>query len=147
MARPTTLSCRNSPPRAGKSVRSIGEAVRDADGKIIRIQGAFQDITARKLVEAEQQKLIKELQEALAEVRTLREFLPICSYCKKVRDDQNYWSQIESYISEHTSTKFSHGICPECYKKTVEPELDEMKRRSAELRNRNEPPIRLKKVE
>jgi PAS domain S-box-containing protein len=113
-------------------VRSIGEAVRDADGKIIRIQGAFQDITARKLVEAEQQKLIKELQDALAEVRTLREFLPICSYCRKVRDDQNYWSQIDSYISEHTSTKFSHGICPDCYEKTVKPELNEMKRKIVE---------------
>lgn len=125
-------------------VRSIGEAVRDADGKIIRIQGAFQDITARKLVEAEQQKLIKELQVALAEVKTLREFLPICSYCKKVRDDQNYWSQIESYISEHTSTKFSHGICPDCYEKNVEPQLEEMKRKTAEGREPNASPGRLK---
>jgi hypothetical protein len=112
-------------------VRSIGEAVRDAEGKIIRIQGAFQDITVRKQVEAEREKLIKELQDALAEVRTLREFLPICSYCKKVRDDQNYWSKIENYISEHTSTKFSHGICPECYEIEVEPELEEMKRRNS----------------
>lgn len=125
-------------------VRSIGEAVRDADGKIIRIQGAFQDITARKLVEAEQQTLIKELQEALAEVKTLREFLPICSYCKKVRDDQNYWSQIDSYLSEHTSTKFSHGICPECYENKVGPELEEMRRRSAEGRRRNGSASRLR---
>jgi hypothetical protein len=119
-------------------VRSIGEAVRDAQGKIIRIQGAFQDITVRKQVEAEREKLIKELQDALAEVRTLREFLPICSYCKKVRDDQNYWSQIENYISEHTSTKFSHSICPECYESRIEPGLEEMKRRSAEARERKE---------
>jgi PAS domain S-box-containing protein len=125
-------------------VRSIGEAVRDEDGKIIRIQGAFQDITARKHVESEQQKLIKELQEALAEVKTLRDFLPICSYCKKVRDDQNYWSQIENYISEHTTTKFTHGICPECYQNKVEPELEDMRRRSAEERERNAPTGRLK---
>jgi PAS domain S-box-containing protein len=116
-------------------VRSIGEAVRDADGKITRIQGAFQDITARKQVEAEREKLINELQDALAEVRTLRDILPICSYCKKVRDDQNYWLKIESYISEHTSTKFSHGICPECYEIEVEPELEEMKRRNADRRD------------
>ena len=115
-------------------VRSIGEALRDEEGKIIRIQGAFQDITVRKQVEAEQEKLIKELQAALAEVRTLREFLPICTYCKKVRDDQNFWSQIENYISEHTSTKFSHGICPECYELKIEPELEEMKRRNADRR-------------
>lgn len=126
-------------------VRSIGEAVRDAEGRIIRVQGAFQDITARKLVETEQQKLINDLQEALAEVKTLREFLPICSYCKKVRDDQNYWSQIENYISEHTTTKFTHGICPECYKKTVEPELEEMRRSSADERDRNASSSRLKK--
>jgi PAS domain S-box-containing protein len=126
-------------------VRSIGEAVRDAEGKIVRVQGAFQDITERKLVEVEQDKLINELRDALAEVKTLREFLPICSYCRKVRDDQNFWSQIEIYISEHTSTKFSHGICPECYEKNVEPELDEIKRRSAEERDRNASSSRLKK--
>ncbi len=109
-------------------VRSIGEAVRDAEGNIVRVQGAFQDITLRKQVEADKEKLIKELQDALAEVRTLREFLPICSYCKKVRDDQNYWSKIESYISEHTSTRFSHGICPECYESEIVPKLEEIKR-------------------
>lgn len=120
-------------------VRCIGEAVRDAEGKIIRVQGAFQDITLSKQVEAEREKLIRELQDALAEVRTLREFLPICSYCKKVRDDQNYWSQIEHYISEHTGTKFSHSICPDCYKIKVQPQLDEQKRRNADRRNLTSP--------
>ena len=111
-------------------VRSVGEAVRDAEGKIIRVQGAFQDITPRKQVEAEKEKLIKELRAALAEVKTLREFLPICSYCRKVRDDQNYWSQIDNYISRHTSTKFSHGICPACYEREVAPQLAEIKKRT-----------------
>lgn len=110
-------------------VRSIGEAVRDADGKIIRLQGAFQDITLRKQAEAEKENLIKELQNALAEVKALRDFLPICSYCKKVRDDENYWSQIESYISRHTHTKFSHGICPDCYETEVTPQYEKMKQR------------------
>jgi len=110
-------------------VRSIGEAVRDADGKIIRLQGAFQDITMRKQAEADKEKLIKELQQALAEVKALREFLPICSYCKKVRDDENYWSQIESYITRHTHTKFSHGICPDCYETEVTPQYEKMKQR------------------
>ncbi|HVQ39211.1 MAG TPA: hypothetical protein VMS31_16850 [Pyrinomonadaceae bacterium] len=89
------------------------------------------------MVEAQQARLIKELQGALAEVETLREFLPICSYCRKVRDDQNYWSQIEKYLSDHTSTKFSHGICPDCYLTKVEPGLEEMKRRNAEVRARD----------
>jgi len=116
-------------------VRSIGEAVRDDEGKIIRLQGAFQDITRRRQVEEEKEKLIKELRAALAEVKTLREFLPICSYCKKVRDDQNYWTQIESYISNHTSTKFSHGICPECYEINIAPELEEKSRRNVDAKN------------
>lgn len=111
-------------------VRSIGEAVRDADGKIIGLQGAFQDITARKEVEAEKEKLIKELQDALAEVKALQQFLPICSYCKKVRDDQNYWSQIESYISKHTGTKFSHGICPDCYEDNLAPQIEQLRRKN-----------------
>jgi PAS domain S-box-containing protein len=117
-------------------VRSIGEAVRDAEGRIIRLQGAFQDITKRKQVEAEREKLIKELQNALAEVKTLREFLPICSYCRKVRDDQNYWSQIESYISRHTGTQFSHSICPECYETKVTPEIEKIKLRNVTRRER-----------
>jgi PAS domain S-box-containing protein len=115
-------------------VRSVGEAVRDAEGRIIRLQGAFQDITVRKQAEAEKEKLIKELQDALAEVKTLREILPICSYCKKVRDDENYWSQIESYISRHTGTQFTHGICPECYEIKIAPEIEEIKRRNVDRR-------------
>ena len=54
-----------------------------------------------------------------AEVRQLRGFLPICSYCKKIRNDSNYWEQLESYISRHSSAVFSHGICPECMTKAI----------------------------
>ncbi len=111
-------------------VRSIGEPILDENGKIIGLQGAFQDITFRKNIEAEREKLIKELQKAFAEVKTLQKFLPICSYCRKIRDDQNYWSQIENYISENTHTKFSHGICPECYKTEVTPQIDLLKQRN-----------------
>lgn len=66
---------------------------------------------------------VGELQTALAEVKQLNGLLPICSYCKRIRGDQNYWERVESYISEHTNAKFSHGICPECYT-TVMAELD-----------------------
>lgn len=111
-------------------VRSIGEAVRDKDGNIIALQGAFQDITDRKKVEAEKEKLIAELQEALDEVKTLQQFLPLCSYCKKVRDDQNYWSQIENYIVKHTGTQFSHGICPDCYETNLAPQIEDLKRKT-----------------
>ncbi len=67
---------------------------------------------------------VAELEEALARVRQLRGLLPICSYCKKIRDDQNYWQQVEQYVSTHTEVQFSHGICPDCYSKVVEPQLD-----------------------
>ena len=75
---------------------------------------------------------IKELQAALAQIKTLRGLLPICMYCKKIRDDGQYWQRIESYISEHSEAQFSHGICPECYKIHVQPELDEIKNENAQ---------------
>ena len=58
------------------------------------------------------------------QVRQLEELLPICSYCKKIRDDQNYWQQIEGYISARTGSDFSHSVCPDCYTRVVAPELE-----------------------
>jgi len=81
------------------------------------------DISERKLAEAEREKLIIKLQKALAEVKTLRGFLPICSACKKIRDDKGYWNQIESYVRDHSEAEFSHSICPECAKK-IYPDID-----------------------
>jgi GAF domain-containing protein len=71
----------------------------------------------RKKAEAEKEQLIKELQDALTKVKTLSGFLPICSSCKKIRDDKGYWQQIESYIRDHSEAEFSHGLCPDCAKK------------------------------
>ncbi|HZC81440.1 MAG TPA: hypothetical protein VE222_06925 [Nitrospiraceae bacterium] len=65
----------------------------------------------------ERERLFQELQDALGKIKTLRGLLPICSSCKKIRDDQGYWNQIELYIHEHTDAQFSHGLCPECFKK------------------------------
>jgi DNA-binding response OmpR family regulator len=67
---------------------------------------------------------IIELQDALAQIKSLRGLLPICMYCKKIRNDKQYWQQVEGYISEHSEAKFSHGICPDCYKKYIKPQLD-----------------------
>jgi PAS domain S-box-containing protein len=78
------------------------------------IYSVARDITARKLGEDERDRLVTELKAALAEVRTLRQILPICSYCKKIRDDENYWHTVDVYISRHTSTRFTHGVCPSC---------------------------------
>lgn len=66
---------------------------------------------------AEKEALIEELREASKEIRTLQKILPICSYCKKIRDDEGYWSQVEEYIHRQTGTEFSHSICRECVKK------------------------------
>jgi len=67
---------------------------------------------------------VKELEEALANVKTLQGLLPICLYCKKIRDDRNYWQQLDRYVSEHSEARFSHGICPDCYESVVKPELN-----------------------
>lgn len=83
------------------------------------------DITARKRAEEENAALVRKLQAALAEVRTLREILPICSYCRRVRDDGDYWESVEAYVSRFTNTRFSHGICPTCFATEVEPYLEE----------------------
>jgi PAS domain S-box-containing protein len=84
------------------------------------IYSVARDITERKRAEEEREQLVRELQVALAEVKELQKVLPICSYCKSIRDDENYWRTVETYISHHTNTIFSHGICPACLKKVVE---------------------------
>jgi phosphoserine phosphatase RsbU/P len=66
---------------------------------------------------------VRKLEAALAEVSMLHGLLPICSYCKKVRDDKNYWQEVETYVAAHTDIHFSHGICPTCWGDVVEPEL------------------------
>ncbi|TKJ39930.1 hypothetical protein CEE37_09335 [candidate division LCP-89 bacterium B3_LCP] len=80
------------------------------------LQASVRDITERKNAEKERENLITELQEALQRIKTLRGLIPICAKCKKIRDDQGFWNQVESYIEEHSSAEFSHGICPDCMK-------------------------------
>ena len=75
---------------------------------------------------------IKELQSAMAHIKTLQGILPMCMYCKKIRDDKQYWQQVEGYISEHTEAHLSHGVCPDCYKKHMQPELDKIKNKTAQ---------------
>jgi CheY-like chemotaxis protein len=71
---------------------------------------------------------VRRLEEALSKVKQLQGLLPICSYCKRIRDDQNYWQQVESYISVHSGVQFSHSYCPECFDKYVKPQLDAFER-------------------
>jgi len=81
------------------------------------------DITRRKEREIERERLIGELKNALSDVKKLSGLLPICSHCKKIRDDEGYWRQIEAYIQDHSEAAFSHGICQECVKELY-PGLD-----------------------
>ena len=67
----------------------------------------------------ERERFIRELQETLAKVNTLSGLLPICAWCKKLRDDEGYWKSVEEYISAHTGAEFTHGMCPECYEKII----------------------------
>lgn len=87
------------------------------DGKPLLMCGTHQDITKEKDAIVEKEKLIAKLEKALSEVKMLSGMLPICSSCKRIRDDNGYWKQIESYIKEHSDAEFTHGMCPECARK------------------------------
>jgi len=91
--------------------------IKDEHGNEVAIVVVARDITQQKQVEKERERLIHELQDALAKVKTLSGLLPICASCKKIRDDKGYWRQVEVYVMEHSEASFSHGICPECVKK------------------------------
>jgi DNA-binding response OmpR family regulator len=67
---------------------------------------------------------VVELETALAQNKQLRDLLPICSYCKRIRDDQEYWHDVDAYLQHHVDAHFSHGICPTCYESIVQPELE-----------------------
>jgi len=103
----------------GRSIPILfsGSVVKDQKGHLIYIVCMGKDITERKRVEMEREKLLRELQKALSEIKKLSGLLPICSSCKKVRDDKGYWNQIETYIREHSEAEFSHGLCPDCVRK------------------------------
>lgn len=92
----------------------LARATRQLSGKNAQLE---REIAERKELEQEREKLIAQLREALAQVKTLSGFLPICASCKKIRDDSGYWKQIEAYLSAHADVTFSHGLCPDCAKK------------------------------
>ena len=85
-------------------------------GRLVRLWLVERDVTERKRAAAERERLILERGQALAEVKTLTGLLPICAQCKKIRDDQGYWTRVEIYIQQRTEASFTHGICPACMK-------------------------------
>jgi len=101
-----------------KWVMSAGKAVEfDKKGEVLRIIGVCRDIDRNKRNELERESLIVQLQQALDNIRRLSGLLPICSSCKKIRDDKGYWQEVELYVRDHSEADFTHGICPECARK------------------------------
>lgn len=98
------------------------KAVKDSEGQVIGLVASLYETTERVRNREVLNRTVTELQQALAKVRTLSGFLPICASCKKIRDDSGYWEQIETYLKEHSDAEFSHGLCPECAAKLY-PEL------------------------
>jgi len=102
------------------------KTLKDSEGNIVGLLAVGQDITERNKEEIIKEALIEKLQNALQEIKTLRGIVPICSYCKQIRDDKGFWSQVEEYVTDHTHAEFSHGVCPDCKKKVMkEMELED----------------------
>ncbi len=97
----------------GRSFDVTGYPIQNTDGSISKLE-IVRDITGLRQKTEEREKLIKELKQALDNIKTLKGLLPICANCKKIRDDKGYWNDLEAYISEHSDASFSHGMCDQC---------------------------------
>jgi PAS domain S-box-containing protein len=91
-----------------------GQIIRDAEDQIAWLDGVIFDFTEHRALEEEKEALFLELRTALKKIKQLHGLLPICTQCKKIRDDKGYWSQLENYIQEHSEAIFTHGLCPNC---------------------------------
>jgi PAS domain S-box-containing protein len=100
-------------------VEARASPIRDPSGRLVGILALAHDVSGRKQAEAERELLISQLQEALATVKTLRGLLPICAWCKQVRNDAGYWRRLEAHLQEHLDVRFTHGICPSCAAKLL----------------------------
>ncbi len=98
-------------------ISHVCQPVHDEQGQFLGTRGSNRDITKRKTAELDRERVILELQETRTKVKILSGMLPICSSCKKIRDDKGYWQQIESYVHDHSDAEFTHGICPDCAKR------------------------------
>jgi PAS domain S-box-containing protein len=92
-------------------------AIRGQKGEVLYALGMVENISRRKLAEQERERLVRDLQYALDKAKTLHGLLPMCAWCKKIRNDKGYWQRVETYVQEHSGASFTHGICPECLNK------------------------------
>lgn len=97
----------------------IGDSVapiKNGEDGVLGVVFVFSDISEKKRIEEEHERLIREREEAISKVKILRGLIPICAACKKIRDDKGYWNQLEVYIGDHSEAEFTHGMCPDCIK-------------------------------
>ncbi len=99
-----------------KYINHVCQPVYGKEGSWQGLRISNRDITKRIIAEKERETLIKELKEALSSIKTLRGLIPICASCKKIRDDEGYWQQLETYLQRHSDAEFTHGLCPHCAK-------------------------------
>jgi PAS domain S-box-containing protein len=104
-------------PAGGRYFDVQRSPLRDRYGNLIAEICVLRDVTRRRQLEDERAGLLQGLQEALAQVKTLSNLLPICPQCKRIRDDQGYWHSVEAYLAEHSEAEFTHGICPDCMRR------------------------------
>ncbi len=95
--------------------------IKDTDRSYLTVLPlTIENVLARRKAERDREELIVQLQEALSQVKTLRGILPICGRCKKIRNDQGYWSEVEHFVREHSEAEFSHGFCPDCLQRELD---------------------------
>lgn len=132
-APPLYLALLTARTRAEDAVEALGAGADDF------VRKPFDPVELRarvgagvRIVELQRElaRRVAELEEALARVNELHGILPICSYCKKVRDDRDSWQQIEAYVAAHSAARFSHGVCPHCAETVLRPQIEAMKRRN-----------------
>jgi PAS domain S-box-containing protein len=108
--------------RDGKYYLRTLSPIRDPGDGVVAVTIVSKDINELKRAEVERDRIIFELQDALAQIKTLKGLIPICAWCKKIRDDSGYWQKIETYIRERSEADFTHAICEECARKMEEEE-------------------------
>jgi hypothetical protein len=97
-----------------RPIEERGSTIRDADGRVMGSILIFRDVADRKAGEAEREKMIADLTKALNDVETLQGLIPVCAWCRKVRDDDGYWRLFEDYVRRKTRADITHSICPAC---------------------------------
>jgi PAS domain S-box-containing protein len=93
---------------------TMADPIKNEQGEVMYVSCISKNITERKNIEIERERLIVELQNALEQIKTLKGIVPICAHCKKIRDDKGFWEQVEMYVEKHTDAQFSHSLCPDC---------------------------------